>query len=68
MVFTDGSANDDDNLPAASKAWADQDVAVFAEGIGNKFAGGKNIYGKCWVQVRQYIRCTVEIAMLKENF
>jgi len=36
MVFTDGVANDDKDLTAASKAWADQDVTVFAEGIGNQ--------------------------------
>jgi len=35
VVFTDGNANDDKFLQEASKAWADQDVVVFAVGIGN---------------------------------
>jgi len=35
VVFTDGTANDDKFLQEASKAWADQNVAVFAVGIGN---------------------------------
>ena len=55
MVFTDGVANDDKDLTAASKAWADQDVTVFAEGIGTQVPES----GKCWVWVRQYIRSTV---------
>ena len=43
MVFTDGTANDDKFLQEASKAWADQNVAVFAVGIGNMISES----GKC---------------------
>ena len=34
-MFTDGQATDVNNVPAASKAWADKGAKVFAVGIGH---------------------------------
>ena len=35
IVFTDGKASDASKVPAASKAWAEKGVKVFAVGIGD---------------------------------
>jgi len=35
LVFTDGTATDADDVPAASKAWKDAGVTVYALGIGS---------------------------------
>jgi len=35
LLFTDGVATDKEEVPAASKAWADDEVAVYAIGIGS---------------------------------
>ena len=35
IVFTDGQATDSNQVPAASKAWRQQGIKVFAVGIGN---------------------------------
>merc|ERR1719334_2573358 len=47
IVFTDGKASDEDDLPAALKAWGSKGVKVFAVGIGKKVdaAGLKAITG-----------------------
>ena len=39
LVFTDGIATDRSKVPAASKAWADDGVTVFAIGIGKGMEG-----------------------------
>ena len=38
LIFTDGEASDKDQVPAASKAWANDEVSVFAIGIGDKIS------------------------------
>ena len=38
VLFTDGEANDRNDVPAASKLWADEGITVFAVGIGNKIS------------------------------
>ena len=35
LIFTDGEANDREFVPKASKLWAEDEVSVFAIGIGN---------------------------------
>merc|ERR1712168_627997 len=47
LVFTDGEATDRTKVPAASKAWADDGVTVFAIGIGSGVShkGLKDIAG-----------------------
>ena len=43
IVFTDGTANDAAKVPAASKAWQEKGVTVFALGIGKGIdAAGKS--------------------------
>ena len=37
-MFTDGVANDEEQVPAASKAWADHGVTVFAIGINDQIS------------------------------
>ena len=37
-MFTDGVANDEEQVPAASKAWADHGVTVFAIGISDQIS------------------------------
>ena len=34
VIFTDGEASRPDDVPAASKLWADEGITVFAVGIG----------------------------------
>ena len=38
FIFTDGEASDEDQVPAASKAWANDKVTVFAIGIGDQIS------------------------------
>ena len=47
LIFTDGDASDKPKVPAASKAWADDGVTVFAIGIGKGISheGLKDIAG-----------------------
>ena len=35
IVFTDGQATDEKEVPAASKAWREEGIKVFAVGIGD---------------------------------
>ena len=36
LLFTDGRASDEEKVPAASQAWADDGVTVYAIGIGSR--------------------------------
>ena len=47
FVFTDGDASDKEKVPAASAAWADDGVKVYAIGIGSgiSYEGLRSISG-----------------------
>ena len=38
VIFTDGEASKPEDVPAASKLWADEGIPVFAVGIGNEIS------------------------------
>ena len=65
IVFTDGAANDAAKVPAASKAWQEKGVTVFALGIGKGIDGAGKSTGFFPVHLdfhRRQTKMTAEIS------
>jgi len=68
LVFTDGVATDEEDVPAASKAWADDGVSVFAIGIGGHI-GQKSLIDIAGAEERAlHVKTFDDIATLATSF